>query len=188
MKRSIPLFFAAFASLALVVVQGLQGCGDDSTTPDTTPTSDASVGDVSNEATATTGTVEAALTYTGTKTGPILLGLWTQWPPAGPPSVNGSNETPTLPGTNTVTLKGVPPGNYTAAAYMVTGADTPQHRMLPQKGDPSSPPMPVTVVAGQIANISGVLTATDTDAGSDAGDAAAGTDAASDAGADADAD
>lgn len=96
--------------------------------------------------------IRATATYSGALKGPVLVSIFpTPNPTAGPPSGTGSNEKPTLPGTNTVDVKNVSPGSYFAFAYVMVGAE---HRMGPTATDPTTiAPVPVTVTAGTTATI-----------------------------------
>ncbi len=161
-------------------------CGDDSTntgtgddggtgsdaTYDGQATGDGAPGDGS---TPTTGDMAVTATYMGAKKGPIIMTAFTTFPPSGPPEAIGTVEKPQLPGTNVVTVKGIKPGTYVVSGYILVGADTPQHRMGPQAGDPVVfPPgqTHVTIVAGQSAAVSVDLkdVGGGGDGGSDAGD------------------
>jgi hypothetical protein len=97
--------------------------------------------------------VRVTAKYAGTQKGPVLVSIFsTPNPTAGPPSGTGSNEKPTLPGSNTVDVKNVSPGNYFAFAYVMVGAE---HRMGPTTTDPATmAPVPITVTAGATTAVS----------------------------------
>lgn len=110
--------------------------------------------------------------YNGALKGPVLATLFpTPNPTAGPPSGAGSNENPTLPGTNAVEIKNVTPGMLYAFAYLMVGAE---HRQGPAPTDAvSRAPVPVTVTAGTTATVEIELFDPEpADGGADASDAA----------------
>lgn len=136
--------------LAVAMVAGsiaMVGCSDD----ETTTTTDASTAkDVSTTTDtsppATDVAIKASVTYNGSLKGPVLISVFPTSTPMGNPSGTGSNEKPTWPGTNSVDVKNVKAGKYFVFAYIMVGPD---HRMGPIDGDPSGPPVEVTVVDGQ---------------------------------------
>ena len=97
--------------------------------------------------------VRVTAKYAGSQKGPVLVSIFpTPNPTAGPPSGTGSNEKPTLPGSNTVDVKNVSPGNYFAFAYVMVGSE---HRMGPTTTDPGTmAPVPLTVTAGMTTAVS----------------------------------
>jgi hypothetical protein len=97
--------------------------------------------------------VRVTATYAGSQKGPVLVSIFpTPNPTAGPPSGTGSNEKPTLPGSNVVEVKNVSPGSYFAFAYVMVGAE---HRMGPTTTDPATmAPVPLTVTAGMTTAVS----------------------------------
>ena len=139
--KFLPL--TAMLSVSLAGALAATGCSDDNST--TTTAVDAGHTDAAHAAdtgaAATDGTFEVNLTYTGTKKGPAICTAWTvdHFPgPTDTPVGLGSNETPTWPGTNKVTITQVPPGKVYALCYIMVGAE---HRMGPTAGDPSQPMM-----------------------------------------------
>ena len=137
--------------LAVAMVAGtiaMVGCSDDATTPSATDASTASdVTTATDTSTpATDVAIKASVTYNGPLKGPVLISVFPSATPMGNPSGTGSNEKPTWPGTNSVDVKNVKAGKYFVFAYIMVGPD---HRMGPIDGDPSGPPVEVTVVDGQ---------------------------------------
>ena len=171
------------ARLAVVAMLGcsvMLACSDDDTKPAATTGTDAGKPDTGTGADTSTPApdvaVRATVTYSGALKGPVLVTLFPTPVPAGPPAGTGSNETPTLPGSNTVDLKNVPPGKYSAFAYIMTGAE---HRQGPSTEDPKGGPVDVTVTATATATVTIPLTDPPaSDGGDEGGDASDAGDAA----------
>src|SRR5215467_14640617 len=97
---------AGVASMALVLLEGCGGDDNNNTTPRDSGTTDSPIADSPS---GDTGTVPAAIvtaTYQGTKSGPLIVAFFTSYPPPPNtlPSAFASNEKPTWPGSNQVTL------------------------------------------------------------------------------------
>ena len=190
MKKSYRSFTGFGAvGIALVAAFGaVVACGgddDDDVVTDGGPTSSSSSssGDAAQVA---AENVVVTVNYNGALRGPIITNLFSSFPPAGPPSALGSNENPTLPGSNTVKFSNVKPGTYHIFSYLMVG---PEHRMGPNTDtDPGNNPAisTVTVVDGTVATAT--ITLEDplpADGGTDGGDdtdAGDGADSGTDAG------
>jgi hypothetical protein len=158
MFRTI-FFFPALAMLALA-------CSS-STTPSATgdsgtPAADAATGATTDagkdagptgemdsgaeDATATTpGSIVVNVTYTGTKTGELILVALKKFPPTTPPNGIGRVANPVFP--QSVTIKDLDPASYTVVAVIDAPPASPT---MPGPEDSSSAPkMAVEVKAGQ---------------------------------------
>lgn len=145
------------AAAALAAVACMVACDDDETTPaaptaDAAPSVDAATDTNTPPETdaAVTGTVTGSITYSGAKTGPVVVALIQKVPdmPGGDiGALGGVAIVP--PGTfpATYSVKG-PPGEWFVSAYMSIG--DPIHVGGPQAGDPLGPvPVKVTIVKDQ---------------------------------------
>lgn len=155
------------AAGALCVATGLLvACSDDDKTS-TPAKADSGAADSAPDTSSPASdiAISLAVTYNGTQKGPILASAWaTPMPGPGTPAGSGANDTPTLPGTNTVRLKNVKPGHYFVFAYVMVGPD---HRTGPVAGDPVGPPTEVDVVDGKTSSVAAMLFDPMPDAGKD---------------------
>lgn len=167
------LFLVSTVGVACSAV--LLACGDDDSGTTTKTDAGHDTGTTTDAPSETTGTIAGNATYSGAKTGPLIVVVFKDQPqpgkpPSSPPVGLGSNESPTWPGTNPYSVKNVAPGSYFVAGYIMVG---PEHRMGAQPGDPVAiPATPVTVTAGQTATAD--ITLRDLpqgDGGADGGDA-----------------
>ena len=101
--------------------------GSSNTTPDTGSETPVDAGsDAPVEAAATTGQIDVTTTYTGNKTGTLMMALFTSTAPGVPPVDYASIPAATFP--NHYSFKLVPPGTYYLYAYVDitnTGAQQP---------------------------------------------------------------
>jgi hypothetical protein len=176
-SKRLP-FSAAFVFLAAAAagIAAAVGCSDSTSSSTTTP--DAGRADVgTGDSAATGGTMQIVITYTGTQKGPAICTAWPKGDfPADTdfPIGTGSNEKPTWPGTNSVTISDLKPGKAWGLCYIMVGLD---HRMGPAGTDPVQdmliPAIP-DIAAGQTSTVTVTLNdppPADMDAGSEAGDA-----------------
>jgi hypothetical protein len=125
--RKTPLLLGAMFSLGL----GAAGCGG------------ADPNDVPG------GTIRGTITYSGSKKGPLTVGIVTKWPPMGAPLAFTRKGTPTFPAEYEIT--GVADGTYTIFAVLDNNSDNPQS---PGPDDPVAvAPTQITVSAAKGAHM-----------------------------------
>lgn len=175
LKRNVLCMVGVVATTAAF----LFACGDDD---DTTPTNVTPTPEAGTSTDTGTGTdaataavsISVNVTYNGAQKGPLLASAWPNpQPGVGTPGGNGSNETPTWPGSNTVQLKNVKPGSYYIFSYVMVGAE---HRTGPIATDPTGAPVQVTVEEGKTATATITLFDPLPDGGAEAGDGGDGGD------------
>lgn len=132
---------------------------DASVLPDATATPDAQP---DTGPAATTGTVKIEVAYSGSRTGALTFGVFTQ---LGTPPLVAHRMPPgtfTLPTSHT--FENIPPGNYFAVSSLDVGNDNFE---APGPEDPNAPPSQITVTAGQETVVTKTLTDPIQDAGAD---------------------
>ena len=97
-----------------------------------------------------TATVSGSISYSGSDTGNIYIGLFTNSNLSGNPAY--STEITTFPTTNTYSITGINPGTYYAGAFMSTNGSTSYDSTIDPAGKYAS--NPITLTSGQ--NVTGI--------------------------------